>query len=256
MDNIYTPEQWADLCAEAAVSADLKTALQAFIPTLTPLLPHLRSRQQFLLSYYTKYLVEEITASSVDTHWWEMHLALLTQAAQNQGDAGQPLLQAAARLKPLVQSHFGPHGSVTLVEINEDTVRGICRLSDTLTDPQDLFVAPNAHSLAQAHFNPYAWFRAVYAGKTPVGFMLLYDNDEKPDYYLWRFMIGTPYQGYGYGRDAINLLIEYVRTRPQATELLVGCVLHPQGPFDFYIKTGFISTGVEEHGELILKMPL
>ena len=56
---------------------------------------------------------------------------------------------------------------VTLREIDADTVRTICELS--VSDDQRKFVAPNAVSIAQAHFSECAWFRAVYADASPVG---------------------------------------------------------------------------------------
>ncbi len=243
---------------EAAVSAEIKAGLHQIVQTLARLHPRLSNRDQYLTGYYCQFAVEEILKPEAAIHWWEMHLDLLCQAEAKAAEAGEerPLRAAVTQLTPLVQARFGPQEPVTLQKITDQTVRGICRLSETLTDPQDLFVAPNAHSLAQAHFNPYAWFRAVNAGKTPVGFMMLEDNHEEQEYFLWRYMIATPYQGRGYGRAAISLLADYVRTRPGATELLVSCVPHPQGPYEFYKKCGFADTGEMEGIEVVMKMPL
>jgi diamine N-acetyltransferase len=143
---------------------------------------------------------------------------------------------------------------VTLREITEDTVRTICDLS--VTEHQTRFVAPNAVSIAQAYFNKYAWFRAVYADEEPVGFIMLYDNTEKPEYYLWRMMTDARYQGMGFGRRAMELLIEYVRTRPDATELMTSCVPGDGGPQGFYEKLGFELTGEKEDEEVVLKLLL
>ena len=123
-------------------------------------------------------------------------------------------MAAIQRLLPLLRAHLGPYDEVSLQPITEDTVWGVCQLSDTLTEPRKNFVATNAVSLAQAHFNKHAWFRAIYAGKAPVGFMMIVDDDETPEYFLWRFMIAEPYQGRGDGRQAIRRLVEYVKTRP------------------------------------------
>jgi diamine N-acetyltransferase len=60
-------------------------------------------------------------------------------------------------------------------------------------------------------------------GEMPVGFIMLYDEPEKPVYFLWRLMVAGPYQGLGFGEKAIQLLIDYVKTRPNAKELLVSC---------------------------------
>jgi diamine N-acetyltransferase len=53
-------------------------------------------------------------------------------------------------------------GPVTLRDVTADTVRAICRLQ--VGPGQERFVASNAVSIAQAYFEPRAWFRAVYAG--------------------------------------------------------------------------------------------
>ena len=43
-----------------------------------------------------------------------------------------------------------------------------------VTEAQNQFVAPNTVSIAQAHFYPEkAWFRAIYADETAVGFLMI-----------------------------------------------------------------------------------
>ncbi|HSN75569.1 MAG TPA: GNAT family N-acetyltransferase, partial [Anaerolineae bacterium] len=121
---------------------------------------------------------------------------------------------------------------------------------------QEKFVAPNPVSLAQAHFTKEAWYRAIYADETPVGFMMLYDNPAKPEYFLWRLMVDARYQGNGFAWRAVQQLVDYVRSRPGAKELLVS---HGQGegsPAPFYARLGFTYTGEEDDGELIMRLPL
>ena len=146
------------------------------------------------------------------------------------------------------------NSKVTLQEITADTVRAVCRLA--VTEKQNQFVAPNAVSIAQAHFNEHAWFRAIYADETPVGFVQLYDDGTKPEYFLWRMMIDARYQGMGFGRRAMALLIDYVRTRPGATELVTSVVQGDGSPQGFYERLGFELTGDFEGGEAVLKLKL
>jgi diamine N-acetyltransferase len=121
---------------------------------------------------------------------------------------------------------------------------------------QASFVAPNAVSIAQAHFEPRAWFRAIYADDDPVGFIMLYDDPEKPEYFLWRLMVAAEHQSKGYGRRALELLIEYVRSRPNATELLTSFVPGERGPERFYRKLGFVDTGEIDEGEIVIRLAL
>jgi diamine N-acetyltransferase len=152
------------------------------------------------------------------------------------------------------QPELSPQAEVSLREITEDTVVAICKLK--VSPAQESFVAPNAVSIAQAYFSKEAWFRAIYAGDTPVGFVMLYDDPDKPEYFLWRFMIDERYQGRGYARKALELLIAHVRTRPNAKELLLSYAPGEGSPRDFYRKLGFEETGEEQEGERVMRLVL
>lgn len=147
-----------------------------------------------------------------------------------------------------------PNAKVTLRRINAKTVRAICTLS--VSDIQKNFVAPNAISIAQAHFSKNAWFRAVYADETPVGFVMLYQSPKRSIYYLWRFMIDTKCQGRGYGRKALELIINHVKKMPHAKSLTLSVVRTEGGAEEFYKKFGFGFTGKIEYGEHEMKLDL
>jgi len=153
-----------------------------------------------------------------------------------------------------------PGASVTLREIDADTVREICALR---VDPaQEGLVAHNAVSIAQAYFEPGAWFRAVYANDEPVGFAMLYDPTravapERPDTcYLWRFMIAAPHQHHGYGAAALMLLIGHARQLAGVTRFLLSFVPADSGPRDFYARFGFRETGEVDAGEIVMELAL
>jgi diamine N-acetyltransferase len=143
---------------------------------------------------------------------------------------------------------------VALREITRETVRTICDLK--VSDSQNNFVAPNSVSIAQAYFHENAWFRAIYADDTPVGFLMLYKDTQKPEYFLWRMMIDERYQRMGLGIKAMGLLIEIVKDLPNATELLTSCVPGEGSPEDFYNKIGFVRTGEMEDDEVVMRLPL
>jgi diamine N-acetyltransferase len=152
------------------------------------------------------------------------------------------------------QAPVGRAAAVTLRPVTGDNLRDVLRLK--VTPDQEKFVAPNPVSLAQAHFTKEAWYRAIFADEVPVGFMMLYDNPVKPEYFLWRLMVDARYQGNGFAWRAVEQLVDYVRTRPGAKELLVS---HGQGegsPAPFYARFGFQYTGEEDDGELIMRLPL
>lgn len=143
---------------------------------------------------------------------------------------------------------------VTLRQVTADNVRQVCDLE--LGPGQEDMVAPNAVSIAEAHFEPKAWFRAIYADDQLVGFIMLFDGTDKPLYYLWRMMISAPHQRKGYGRKALDLLVDYVRARPNASELTVSYVPVEGGPQHFYEKYGFEPTGQVHNGEVVMRLDL
>jgi diamine N-acetyltransferase len=145
---------------------------------------------------------------------------------------------------------------VSLRTVTRENLRDVLMLN--VAPEQARFVASNAVSIAQAHFQPeVAWFRAIYADDTAVGFLMLHDDPDKPEYHLWRFMIDHRYQKLGYGRSALELLLDHVRGRPGAVALTLSYVPGDNGPGAFYERMGFAHTGeADEDGELLMRIDL
>lgn len=149
---------------------------------------------------------------------------------------------------------------VTLREITKDTVGPVIKLP--LGKGQERFVAPNAVSLAQALFSPEAWYRAVYLGDEPVGFVMLedeslmHDPPKRPRVMIWRLMIASTHQRSGIGGRVLDLVKAHVRAAGLYTELLVSYVPEEGSPAGFYAKHGFEPTGEMEDGEVVLRYRL
>jgi len=145
--------------------------------------------------------------------------------------------------------------TIALKEITKENLREIFKLK--VASAQERFVAPNSVSIAQAYFDrDVAWFRAIYADDAPIGFVMLHDEPAARKYYLWRFMVDHRYQKHGYGAQALRQVIEYVRQRPGATELLTSVVPGEGCPGSFYEKLGFAYTGDMDEGERVMRKPL
>lgn len=155
---------------------------------------------------------------------------------------------------------------ISLREVTVDTVREICRLKPTPF--QERFVAPNALSIAQAYFQKEAWFRAIAADDTLVGFVMLEDWTRFPDeraahlyrdeqyVALWRFLIDGRWQGLGYGRQALQLVIDHVRTHCKVPQMLLSYVPGEGSPEPLYRSFGFEPTGDMDGDEIIMRLPL
>ena len=106
------------------------------------------------------------------------------------------------------------------------------------------------------------WYRAVYAGKHPVGFVMLsWDVEPQPPdiigpWFLWKLIVDERYQGQGYGREIVAKVIELIRAEG-ATELLTSHVSGEWSPAGFYARLGFRPTGaLDPDGEIILSLDL
>ena len=125
-----------------------------------------------------------------------------------------------------------------------------------MTEKQKKFVAPNVYSIVEAHYSDHAWFRAIYADDTPVGFIMVSIDKEKSEYFLWRLMVDADHQRKGYARQAVLQLIEHIKQIPNAEELVVSYVPGEGSPQPFYIKLGFEETGELEGNEKIMNIKL
>ena len=165
-------------------------------------------------------------------------------------------MKAALRAPQVITSH----APMSLREITAETVRQITSLS--VGPDQQRFVASNAVSLAQALFSDEAWYRAIYVGEAPAGFVMLRDESLRPipppipQVGLWRFMIDTEFQGQGVGAAALHQVITHVRSKSLFSSLTTSYVPGPGCPEQFYLRTGFQHTGKVRNGEVGLELRL
>ena len=149
---------------------------------------------------------------------------------------------------------------VSLRQITAETVRQVTNLS--VGESQKHFVASNAVSLAQALFSPEAWYRAIYFGEDPVGFVMLEDESlrsplpEVPKVGVWRFMIDVKFQGRGIGRFALLQVVEHVRRIGLFETLQLSYGPGPGCPEPFYLSLGFHHTGKVDGNEVVLERRL
>jgi diamine N-acetyltransferase len=144
-----------------------------------------------------------------------------------------------------------------IAEANEDAVRAL-----HVGPGQDRFVGGVAESIDEAAVTPegHPWYRAIYAGDDPVGFVMLSWNvTPSPGiigpWFLWRLLIDEGHQRRGYGRAAMALIVDLVRAEG-ATELLTSYHSGDGEPWPFYERLGFEPTGDTDHGEFVLRLDL
>jgi len=142
--------------------------------------------------------------------------------------------------------------SVTLKKLTNDTFRECISLK--VAPEQENYVASNMYSLAEAQADGVSNPRAIYADDQMVGF-IMYDFEPKESRgYITRLMVDQRFQRRGYGRSAVQQVIERFRDNPACKEIYTS--IHPEneGASKLYQSLGLILTGEMEDGEAVLRM--
>ncbi len=128
-----------------------------------------------------------------------------------------------------------------------------------LAPGQEGFVSHPIRSLAQAYvYRNQCQPFGIYAEGKMVGYvMVIYDYDV-PEYDIWHMMIDRESQGRGYGRDALDRVIEYIRTKPfgDSNRIALTCNKYNSAARRLYENKGFSPTGIEDEDEVELVMTI
>ena len=126
-----------------------------------------------------------------------------------------------------------------------------------LAPGQEKFVSHPIRSLAQAYvYRDQCQPFGIYAEGKMVGYvMVIYDYDV-PEYDIWHMMIDEAEQGHGYGGEALDRVIEYIRTKPFGDSNRVALTCNKENPVarKLYESKGFSPTGNEDEDEIELAM--
>ena len=127
----------------------------------------------------------------------------------------------------------------------------------TLAPGQERFVSHPIRSLAQAYvYRDQCQPFGIYAADRMVGYvMVIYDYDV-PEYDIWHMMIDEGAQGHGYGREALDRVIEYIKTKPfgDSGRVALTCNKDNAVARKLYEDRGFAPTGNEDEDEIELIM--
>ena len=87
--------------------------------------------------------------------------------------------------------------------------------------------------------------------------MVIYDHDV-PEYDIWHMMIDKEEQGRGYGSEALDQVLQYIRTKPFGDSSRIALTCNRPQPIArrLYEKKGFRATGNEDGDELELAMTI
>ena len=126
-----------------------------------------------------------------------------------------------------------------------------------LAPEQESFVSHPIRSLAQAYVyrNQCQPFGICAEGKMIGYVMVIYDYDI-PEYDIWHLMIDESMQGHGYGSEALDQVIEFIRTKPFGDSGRIALTCNKNNPIGrkLFESRGFSATGAEDEDEIELAM--
>ena len=141
---------------------------------------------------------------------------------------------------------------VTLRDVTIENWFSIVKLSTT--EEQSRFVASNSTSLAQAHFQPECIPLGIYDDEVPVGFMMYCLDPTDHEYWIFRLMIDKKFQSRGYGRIAMELLLERIKQDRNHHVLFISFEPENKWAANLYSSLGFISDGRVVDGEVVYRL--
>ncbi|WP_422660955.1 GNAT family N-acetyltransferase [Paenibacillus sp. EC2-1] len=123
-----------------------------------------------------------------------------------------------------------------------------------VADEQTKFVATNMFSLAQAKAFPECECLAIYHDDELVGFTMYCMDHEDQEYWIYRLMIDAKYQSKGYGKAAMELVIEKIKEDRQHRVIYISFEPENIWAQQLYEQIGFIADGRVIDGEVVYKL--
>lgn len=141
---------------------------------------------------------------------------------------------------------------VSLKEIDRHNFFDVIDLK--VAEEQKSFVATNLFSLAQAKAFPECNCLAIYHEEKLVGFtMYCMDFDDK-EYWIYRLMIDAKYQSKGYGKAAMEKLIELIKEDKDHQVIYLSFEPENDRAKEMYEKLGFEADGRVIDGEIVYRL--
>lgn len=137
-------------------------------------------------------------------------------------------------LRPVTKANFE---EITSLEVSQD---------------QHHHVASNLYSIAESKVFPECIPLGIYVGDRPVGFLMYAFNLQDESYWLCRLMIDRYYQGKGYGRKALKIIIDEVRKRPSCDHIKLSISPGNSAAESLYRSLSFEKTGEIIEGEEVM----
>lgn len=142
---------------------------------------------------------------------------------------------------------------IKLEPLSEKNISAVTKLE--VAFDQAGFVAPNVFSIADSKVLGYIAPRVLYRNRKAIGFALYGQDPASERYYIVRLMIGASFQGKGYGREALRLLVAEILARNRRTcSVYMSVAPDNARAIKLYEGMGFEPTGDVDNGEMVYRL--
>lgn len=119
---------------------------------------------------------------------------------------------------------------------------------------QQSYIASNLYSIAESKIFPHLKIKSIYCNEKLIGFAMYGIDSDDGNYWIYRFMIDERFQGRGYGKTAMKLIIQDIADRNDCTDVIwLGYQPENEQGRRLYASVGFEEVGIAPWGEMLAK---
>ncbi|MGG0658644.1 GNAT family N-acetyltransferase [Rummeliibacillus pycnus] len=141
---------------------------------------------------------------------------------------------------------------ITFREIDRKNFFDVIKLS--VSEEQNTFVATNLFSIAQAKAYPECICLAIYHDDILVGFTMYCIDIDDNEYWIYRLMIDAKFQSKGYGKAAMEKLIDLIKKDKKHQVIYLSFEPENDVAKHLYEKLGFEADGRVIEGEIVYRL--
>jgi len=143
---------------------------------------------------------------------------------------------------------------VNLKQITMDNFWEVISLN--VKEKQHNWVASNVVSIAESKIDTDEMFPlAIYDDEILIGFLMYEFRDwDGPILFIDRIMIDEKYQGKGYGKTSMKVLMDKTKCVNNYTKVKLSVHEYAIDTIEFYKKLGFYFTGEKMDDELVMEL--
>lgn len=140
-----------------------------------------------------------------------------------------------------------------LRDVTSDNWREVVRIEPK--QAQRRFVGSVAYYLNLCHYGEDWQPLALYQDDEPVGFAMWGFDAEEESFWIGGLIIDAQHQGKGYGRAAMEALLDHLASQPDYREAALSCDPENTIARRLYVSLGFVETYENVDDEVVARRP-